>query len=273
MSKPPKGIARFDSAATMLLALTSALRDEPLTRSSSMLDRLLPSLDRLPSRLREWGHAISGQADGISPKQAGELDVEGIAEWMVSAYPQREYPAAFIGASNGALVHLAAAMGTPWLPQTFLCPVRVEPSDPDDAQAGFEQGKAVAAALLATWPRLAVHHRQDPSQDRLLLENMQAFRLKLRDMPLAFNEFLLGGLPAGATLFINHCTRQWPVTRTSDRSFFQFGAPGGATESEYLQGGPALRNIWRGQGLIGRAGRRLPSPIMSLKPNGGWTVT
>ncbi|WP_054686835.1 hypothetical protein [Pantoea stewartii] len=268
MSKPPKGIARFDSAATMLLALASALRDEPLTRSSSMLDRLLPSLDRLPSRLREWGHAISGQADGISPKQAGELDVEGIAEWMVSAYPQREYPAAFIGASNGALVHLAAAMGTPWLPQTFLCPVRVEPSDPDDAQAGFEQGKAVAAALLATWPRLAVHHRQDPSQDRLLLENMQAFRLKLRDMPLAFNEFLLGGLPAGGTLFINHCTRQWPVTRTSDRSFFQFGAPGGATESEYLQGGPRVAEYLARAG-VDRA-RWTPPAITDHVPEAEW---
>lgn len=239
MSKPPKGIARFDSAAAMLMALAHALHDKPFDSPSQspMLDRLLPSLNRLPTRLKEWGYAIGGMAEGISEAQAGDLDVEGIAEWMVSEYPERDYPAAFIGSSNGALTHLAAAMGAPWLPQTFLCPVRSLNNDPDDAQAGFEQGKAVAAALLAAWPRLAVHHMQDPNQDRLMLDQMSYFRLKLRALPLAFNEFLMRSLPDKSTLFVNHCTRQWPVTRTSDRSFFQFGALGGATEKEYLQGG------------------------------------
>lgn len=242
MSKPPKGIARFDSAAAMLVALANALQDKPFDSPSQspVLDRLLPSLNRLPARLREWGYAVGGMAEGISLQQASELDVEGIAEWMVSEYPEREYPAAFIGSSNGAMIHLAAAMGSPWLPQTFLCPVRALHNDPDDAQAGFDHGKAVAAALLASWPRLAVHHMQDPNQDRLMLDQMSYFRLKLRALPLAFNEFLMRNLPGESTLFINHCTRQWPVTRTSDRSFFQFGALGGATEKEYLQGGPRV---------------------------------
>jgi len=242
MSKPPKGIARFDSSAAMLVALANALHDRPFASPSQSptLDRLLPSLNKLPTRLREWGYAVGGMAEGISVAQAGELDIEGIAEWMVSEYPQQSYPAAFIGSSNGAMIHLAAAMGVPWLPQTFLCPVRAHNNDPDDAQAGFEQGKHVAAALLAAWPQLAVHHMQDPNQDRLMLDQMSYYRLKLRALPLAFNEFLMGSLPAGSTLFINHCTRQWPVTRTSDRSFFQFGALGGATEKEYLEGGPRV---------------------------------
>lgn len=79
MSKPPKGIARFDSAATMLLALANALHDRPFASpgQSPMLDRLLPSLDRLPTRLREWGYAVSGLAEGISHKQASELQ-----EWL-----------------------------------------------------------------------------------------------------------------------------------------------------------------------------------------------
>lgn len=239
MSKPPKGIARFDSATAMLMALAHTLHDKPFddTDTSPMLNRLLPSLNRLPTRLRDWGYAVGGKAEGITESQAGELDIEGIAEWMVSEYPERDYPAAFIGSSNGALTHLAAAAGAPWLPQTFLCPVRSPHSDPDDAQAGFEQGKAVAAALLAAWPRLAVHQIHDPNQDRLMLDRMRYFHLKLRALPLAFNEFLMRSLPGKGTLFISHCTRQWPVTRTSDRSFFQFGALNGATEKEYLQGG------------------------------------
>lgn len=44
MSKPPKGIARFDSAAAMLMALAHALHDKPFDSPSQspMLDRLLP---------------------------------------------------------------------------------------------------------------------------------------------------------------------------------------------------------------------------------------
>ncbi|MGC0887278.1 hypothetical protein WKG88_11745 [Pantoea agglomerans] len=270
MSKPPRGIARFDSAAAMLLALANALHDRPFASPSQSptLDRLLPSLKRLPTGLREWGYALGGMAEGISLRQAGELDVEGIAEWMVSEYPQQDYPAAFIGSSNGALVHLAAAMGVPWLPQTFLCPVRAANSDPDDVQASFEQGKEVAAALLAAWPRLAVHHMHDPNQDRLMLDQMRYFRLKLRELPLAFNEFLMGSLPAGSTLFINHCTRQWPVTRTSDRSFFQFGALGGATEKEYLQGGPRVAEYLARYGIDRE--RWTPPAITDHVPEAEW---
>jgi hypothetical protein len=51
-------------------------------------------------------------------------------------YPDRTHPAAFIGSSNGALMHLAASLCAPWLPQTFLSPVLHSGIDPDDARIG-----------------------------------------------------------------------------------------------------------------------------------------
>ncbi len=115
---------------------------------------------------------------------------------------------------------------------------------------GFEQGNAVAAGLLAAWPRLAVHQIQDPNQDRLMLDRMRYFHLKLRALPLAFNEFLMCSLPGKGTRFISHCTRQWPVTRTSDRSFFQFGVLNGATEKEYLRGGDRVAEFLARSALL-----------------------
>lgn len=75
----------------------------------------------------------------------GTLRGERVAEWMVSQYPQRRYPAVAIGSSNGALVHLYTALGIPWLPQTFLIPMArwgVHPDEPkQDLEWGLEPGR------------------------------------------------------------------------------------------------------------------------------------
>ncbi|MFD1800947.1 hypothetical protein ACFSFZ_01850 [Mixta tenebrionis] len=239
MSKPPRGIARYDSAVAMVTALSNALHQRPFSSPSQSptLDRVLPALNLLPDRMREWSYAVGGMTEGVTLNQLQQLDIEGIARWIAARYPQQHYPAVFVGASNGAMVHLAAAMGVPWLPQTFLCPVRSLHNDPDNAQEGMANGKPATDALLATSPHIAVHQMQDPNQGRLMLEQIAWFYLKHRKLPLEYSEFLLSALPPGGTLVINHCTQQWPATRTSDRSFYQFGAPGGATEQEYFQGG------------------------------------
>lgn len=242
MSKSPRGIARFDAAAAMVMALASSLHRKPFSGPSQSLtlDHLLPALNHLPESLREWGYAMGGMAEGLSPGKVQKLNVEGINQWICDQYPRGDYQAAFIGSSNGAMIHLAAMLGAPWLPQTFLCPVRAVHSNPDDAQQAFEQGKAVTNALLAVSPSLAIHHLQDPNQGRLLLDQTSSFYLKQRALTLAAKEFLLSSLPPGSTLIVNHCRQKWPVTRTNHRSCFQFGTVGGASEQEYFAGGPRV---------------------------------
>ncbi|MEM5436088.1 hypothetical protein [Paraburkholderia diazotrophica] len=243
MNKPPRGIARFDSAAGMAQALAATLHGKPFVSPSQsrVQDWLMSSANRLSPRARERCYSIGGMMEGIRRGQVRKLDIERIAEWVAGLYPQRQYDAAIVGSSNGALVHLAAALRIPWLPQTFLCPVRAPFRDPDDAQRGFKEGRPIVDALLAADERIAVHHMQDPNQDRLMLHAMHYFRLKHLALPLAYREFLLSSLRPGGTLYVNACTRAWPVTRTSSRSVYQFGATGGATEDEYLHGGPSVK--------------------------------
>lgn len=242
-SKSPRGIARFDSATAMAQALALALRGQEVDSlsQSPLLDRAMPYVNLLPTRAREWVYSIGGMTEGIAKREAGRIDVEGIAEWIGGLFPERCYPAAFIGSSNGALMHLAAALGAPWLPQTFLCPVRQWRMDPDDPKRGFAAGRPVVKALLETHPELSIHHMHDPNQDRLMLQTMSYFRLKLRRLPRSYRDFLVRCLPRGGTLYIGRCTLRWPVTRTSERSIFQFGAVGGATHDEYFHGGERTR--------------------------------
>lgn len=244
MNRPPRGIARFDSAAAMAQALAASLKGEPFSSPSQspLLDASMPAINCLPRTAREWAYAIGGMTESIGPRQARRLDIEKIAEWVAGLYPDGPFPAAFVGSSNGALVHLAAALGVPWLPQTFLCPVRAPLSDPDDARRGFEEGRRIVDALLEADSRIAVHHMFDPNQDRLMLQTMRYFRLKHRTLPLAYREFLLRNLARGGTLYVAACKRRWPVTRLNERACFQFGATGGATEHEYLHGGPRVRD-------------------------------
>lgn len=270
MTKPPRGIARFDSAAGMVQALAACLHGERFSSPSQspLLDSLMPPINLLPKRAREWVYTVGGMSEGITARQARRLDVEGIGEWIAGLYPQRTYDAAFIGSSNGALMHVAAALGVPWLPQTFLCPVRAPFSDPDDAQSGFDDGLAAVDALLRADPRIAIHHMQDPNQDRLMLSAMSYFRLKLRALPLAYREFLLRSLAPDATLHIVRCTRDWPVTRTGDRSFYQFGALGGATEREYFEGGPRVARYLARYG-VKRTRWDAPAPTLRA-PEAEW---
>ncbi|MBV8092972.1 MAG: hypothetical protein JO110_07025 [Acetobacteraceae bacterium] len=239
----PRGIARFDSAAGMAQTLGSYLHGEEFRSltGSGRLDRMLPLVNLLPERPREWFYSFAGMVEGVWPRELPRLDFEGIANWLVGLYPKKSYPSAFVGSSNGAIVHLAAALGVPWLPQTFLCPVRHLASDPDDARTGFSAGLPFAQALTEAAPDMAVHHMQDPNQDRLMLRTMSYYRLKHRRLPDAFRQALAEWLPRAATLYSVECTKTWPVTRTGPRSVFQFGALGGATIDEYFHGGERVR--------------------------------
>ncbi|HWD58501.1 MAG TPA: hypothetical protein VG308_09500, partial [Stellaceae bacterium] len=216
---------------------------------SAPLDLLMRNLDRLPRRPREWFYAIAGVTEAIGPRAARRLDVDAIAAWLAGLYPDRAYPAAFVGSSNGAVVHLAAALGVPFLPQTFLCPVRRLGADPDDAQAGLAAGRGIATALARARPDLAVHQMQDPNQDRLMLQTMSYFRLKHRRLPAPWRDALARWLPRGATLYVVDCRLRWPVTRLCERALFQFGAAGGATLDEYFHGGERVRAHFRRYGV------------------------
>ncbi len=95
------------------------------------------------------------------------------------------YPAVLVGASNGALVHLAAAAGVPWLPQTLLVPVRRPGADPHAPEAALEFGLRFAPALLAANPHVALHQMHDANQDELMVSEMPYFRIKHLRLPPA----------------------------------------------------------------------------------------
>jgi hypothetical protein len=230
-------IADFDSASAMLRALAYCLRGENFANLglSPWLRPAVLATGALPARAREAIYAWSGWAEAIPPESIEQIDAEEIARWVTAAYPERRYPAVAIGSSSGALVHLCAALGIPWLPQTVLVPVRQASIGADEPRRSMEAGLRIGEKLLEANPDLQLHHMHDPNQDQLMVRHMTYFRIKRLRLGATFERFLANSLAPGGTILLSECSRTWPVTRIADRHVFQFGAVGGLMPSEYFE--------------------------------------
>ncbi len=238
--KATKAVAAFDSATGMLRALSRFLagRDVPAIGQApapleAPLSVLLGTLNRLPTAAQEWAYAASGWAGAIPLRKAGDVRSDALAAWVTHHYPHHRYPLIFIGSSNGALIHLAAALDAAWLPQTLLLPVRRRGVAADDPRGDLAATRDAGRALLAANPDLVLHHMHDPNQDRLMIAGMTYFRVKWRRLPEPYRRFIHDHLTPGGRIVAVDCTLRWPTTTVGDRYLFQFGALGDATPEEY----------------------------------------
>ncbi|MBX3466379.1 MAG: hypothetical protein KF878_05705 [Planctomycetes bacterium] len=239
-------IANFDSMMGMLRALGRALHGkdfpalgvfpDPLAR---LVHPLVAAVNLVPREPRELIYIYGGLAEALRPDQVGQVDAEKVSRFVARQYPRRSYPAVMIGSANGAATHLCAALGIPWLPQTYFIPVQC-PIHPDEPLEGYGWARQVAGPLLDNNPDLQLHHMFDPNQDRLMLAKMTYFRVKRRRLGAAYEEFLRERLPRGGTLFVNECTLRWPVRVAGERHLFQFGALGGLDPEEFFEGAPRV---------------------------------
>src|SRR3989475_10559648 len=245
-------VAVFDSATGMLRALAASLRGEGLPLLGAMQPSRAPlmklvasAVTRLPKSLQEQVYIWSGWLEAVSTRKLEAVSGDEVAAFMAGLYPRRRYPAVAVGSSNGAAVHLWAALGIPWLPQTFLVPVARSGVPPDEPREEMRWAEPHAELVLRRNPDLELHHMQDPVQDRLMVKRMSYFRFKRRTLGAAYERFLREYLAPGGTIVVVECGLQWPTTRRGDRYTFQFGALGGATADEMMRGGDRVEAYLR----------------------------
>ena len=275
MERAPDYIADFDSALGMLRALSRCLHGDDfpllgtLPRWSGMPMRGIASLiNTMPRWVQEQVYIWSGWFEAISVDTLKKIDAERVAEWMTGLYPKRRYPAVAIGSASGAATLLWAAMGIPWLPQTFLVPVARSGVHPDEPQQDLAWGREPARLVLARNPNVQLHHMHDPVQDRLMIQRMSYFRFKRLRLGLAYETFLDQYLEPGGTMFLMDCRTTWPVTDCGDRHLFQFGAVGGATVEELQHGSERVSDYLHRYGSHRR--RWEPPPVDRMAPEAEW---
>ena len=242
-------VANFDSATAMLRATGKFLRGKDFPAigllppvAMPVMEGLVGVVNALPRPVREFQYSVQGAGEALTLRRLAKVKAEDLAHWVVSQYPaKRKYPAVAIGSSSGALVHLCTALQIPWLPQTHFIPVKQNEIHVDEPRHAMEWGKTHAGPLLENNPELQLHHMHDPNQDRLMLKRMTYFRVKRRVLGEAYKQYLRNSLEPGGIILVSECSRSWPVTRINERHVFQFGATGGASEEDFFEGKPAVK--------------------------------
>src|SRR5205807_4958231 len=106
------------------------------------------AVNHLPKPLQEQVYIWSGWMEAVSSRKLAAVSGEEVADWMAGLYPRRQYPAVVVGSSNGAAIHLWAALGIPWLPQTFLVPVARSGVRPDEPREEMHWAQPHAELVL-----------------------------------------------------------------------------------------------------------------------------
>ncbi|WNZ25600.1 hypothetical protein HJG54_24020 [Leptolyngbya sp. NK1-12] len=232
----PGYIIKLDSATAAFQGLGNYLKGKDLPAGGST-----PSAKALGgeaiSHLSQQAVATvstwSGWFNASSPDVIDDVRVETMIRWVLSQYPRRRYPGAMIGSTNGAAVHLGAALEIPWLPQTLLVCLQ-HFQDPDEPKQVLEWAKPLVQRLLANNPDVSVYQMHDPNQDRVKVPRVAYFRLKQTRLSERYKQFLVENLSPGATLFLLECQYTWLSTRVSDRHYFQFGGAGMLAPEDYF---------------------------------------
>jgi hypothetical protein len=233
--RPQQVVASFDSATVLHAGLVAALNGRPFPHlgNPGAVAAAVRVAGRLPWPILRHLYTRVGAAEGVDPARLSEVDMDAVAGWLADGVPDRRYPAALIGSSNGALTHLAAAMQIPWLPTTVLVPVS-RLGDPHRPDAALRFGERHAPALLDANPEVVLHHMHDQVQDQLMVARMTYFRVKWRTLPAAYLRFLSRSLAPGAPVIVVEDASTWPVVQVGDRHVFQVGAQGGVAPQSYL---------------------------------------
>lgn len=233
----------FDSSVNSVRAVGSYLKGKghgalSMGPSSKMLaDRLATSP---PDRVRAAIFRVMGFLQGLPLDRARNVDVDMLDEWVTRQYGPGPFPVVVVGSTSGGLVHLAAALGAPFLPQTTLTSVRDLATHPDDVAAAMQALAPTTGLIASNNPRVAVYHMHDPAQDRPMLEAMAYMRIKRQRLGRPYERFLEERLAPGGTIIQVECTRDWRTHTVGERAYFQFGCLGGVPEEEYHDSGERI---------------------------------
>ncbi|WP_305784429.1 hypothetical protein [Symbioplanes lichenis] len=216
----------FDPDSTGRILLESAVR---ALHGRDCRDRVrMPRLSRRPAlepESRRDALAAEASADALPADAVDQLDAEGVAAWIVGRCPEPVYPAAVLGSPHGSAVHLAAALGAPWLPSGFTISVPYPSGAPEDARTACEHGAELSRRIIASNPGVTVRQVHDPVLTGPLCGTTLTLHVRWHRVPDAYRAFLGDRLAPGGRVLLLRDLRSWPTAEPVPGHTFQAGSP------------------------------------------------
>ena len=228
----------------------------------------------LPQGLAQWlipraqtQHALNGSriekihlSDLITERLADYADLEGKFQSITMGL-----------AIGGAAGHVALALNSPFLPQSFVLTLKGGTKD-GDIQEYFRRSINVARGITKRNPQLISIQHFDPVHDGWLTRSVNHLRLKLIELPNLYKKFLKKHLkPGGEIVYLEGKTR-WLQYIVGDNNYFQVGGWGGISSSEFLEGSERI-SIFREINGLGENPWKLSNnePILGYESEWGST--
>jgi len=258
---------------TITRAVSSALRGEysenyPLP---TWQRAALHMLGAFPQSVGGWAVTRFQSMGGLDPAELASITLCDILGARLSDYatlPGR-FPAILLGAGlGGAAAHLACTLGGPFLPMAFV--YSLPGGAPDgDVQRYFQRSAALARQLAERIPEILTIQHFDPVHDVWLTRYLNHLRLKLTDLPPAYQDFIHQRLAPGGSLVYLECGAAWLRYRTGPRSVFQVGGWGDLSPEEFLSASDTLRQ-YAGSAGMSCWDWRLPEFPLEYGPESEW---
>ncbi|SCL28309.1 hypothetical protein GA0070624_3668 [Micromonospora rhizosphaerae] len=240
-------VAVGSTARVLVAAAARALRGEDCADlgHASPLSRFTGA----PEPVRRAAAARAAGRVALTPAQTAEVDAERVGRWIVDQYPRRRYPGAVLGSPHGAAVHLAMALGVPWLPAAFEMTVHWTRGAVDRPRAALDHGAALAARLLAANGGVHVRQVHCPASRGALAGATVSLAVRWQSLPAAYARFLADVLEPGAPVLLLRDARTWPVLDEGRGHSFQVGCPAsGLDPVDFHPDAHALRQVLRSAG-------------------------
>jgi hypothetical protein len=231
-----------------------------------LLNLLPPDVAR---RVVRWQFDLSS----LAPDRARTLDVEELAVHRLQDYEDLEgrYPVVVVGSAlAGAAAHIATILRGPFLPQPFILGLQGG-SPSEELSSHLALTSAVAREVLERNPNIKAIAHFDPIHDGWLTRTISHLRLKLIDLPVAYQGFIRKFLAPGGTILYLDCSARWLQFHLSDRFSVQVGGWGGIPSEEFISGSERIDRFLEAAGSSHRGGWSIPDvePVWSVESEWG----
>jgi hypothetical protein len=212
-------------------------------------------------------------------EEARDLDLEEHSRQILTLYDEfvknRKFDAVIFGAPNGSIVHLALAMGVPYLCSQFRIPILVKSkneNDRDDLTPYAQVVKYIGKRWTTKYDWGTVSCLVDPIHDRMDLGVYAHVREKFTAVPPAFKEFIGRCLkPNGTVIFVN-MTYPWISHHIDESAFLQIGGLGEVAPNEYFEGSDRINTFLEAEHTQHRGGWKLTDYEVVQKLESEWSV-